>query len=92
MKKLIDTFERDGRRFEVIDSDGQLYCCLVRQPMDSLNPPKYIGYSEYSGADMYETPGVRWSMEISKMEIHLYDALYQKFLADTDFLRLIGAL
>lgn len=92
MKKLIHSFERDGRLFEIVDDNGQLYCCLVRQPMDSLNPSKHICYSEYSGADLYETPGVLWSFEVSKAEIPLHDVLYQKFLAATDFLRYMGAL
>ena len=92
MKKLINSFERDGRRFEIVDDNGQLYCCLVKNAGDALNPDKYIGYSEYGGVDMYETPGVLWSMEIARIEVQLYDALYQKFLAATDYLRLIGAL
>lgn len=91
MKKLISSFERDGRRFEVIDDDGQLYCCLVKNAGDALNQPEHICYAEYEGVDLYETPGILWSMEISKAEMHLEDALYQKFLADTDFLRFVGA-
>lgn len=92
MKKLINSFERDGRHFEIIDDDGKLYCCLVEKEGDSLNHPKFICYAEYEGVDLYETPGVRWLMEISKMEVQLHDVLYQKFLAATDFLRLVGAL
>lgn len=92
MKKLIHSFERDGRRFEIIDDNGQLYCCLVEKEGDSLNHPKFICYAEYEGVDLYETPGVRWSFEITKTEVHLEDALYQRFLASTDFLRYMGAL
>lgn len=91
MKKLINKFERDGRRFEIIDNDGKLECCLVKNDGDSLKPAKFLCYAEYEGVDLYESP-VLWSMEISKMEVQLHDALYQKFLAATDFLRLVGAL
>lgn len=90
MKKLIHSFERDNRRFEIIDNDGKLECCLVKNAGDSIKPSEYLGYAEYEGVEMYQSP-VLWSMEISKMEVQLHDALYQKFLAATDFLRFVGA-
>lgn len=90
MKKLIHSFERDNHRFEIIDNDGKLECCLVKNAGDSLKESKYICYAEYEGTDIYERP-VLWCFEITKDEVQLHDALYQRFLAQTDFLRFIGA-
>lgn len=91
MKKLINSFERDGRRFEIIDNDGKLECCLVRQPGDGTNDSEFVCYAEYEGVDIYRTKGVLWWFEITKDETFLDDALYQRFLAQTDFLRMAGA-
>lgn len=90
MKKLINKFERDGRRFEIIYNDGKLECCLVKNAGDSIKPSEYLCYAEYEGVEMYQSPAL-WSMEIAKDEVQLHDALYQRFLAQTDFLRFIGA-
>lgn len=90
MKKLIRSFKRDDRLFEIVDDDGKLQCCLVEHAGDSLKESKYICYAEYEGTDIYERP-VLWCFEITKDEAHLEDALYQRFLAQTDFLRHIGA-
>ena len=90
MKKLIRSFKRDDRLFEVIDNDGKLECCLVKDVGDSLKPSKFLCYAEYEGVDLYERP-VLWAFEIAKDEVNLDEALYQRFLSQTDYLRLIGA-
>ena len=92
MKKLINKFERGGRKFEVVDTNGQLLCCAVKWDGAATEPDEYIGYAEDAGADMYQTEGVVWSFEITKDEVHLEDALYQRFLSQTDILRYIGAV
>lgn len=89
MKKLIHAFERGGRLFEIIDNDGKLECCLVRNFGDGILPDTYIGYSD-AGVDMYQSQ-VLWHFEITKDETFLDDALYQRFLSQTDFLRMVGA-
>ena len=90
MKKLIHSFERDNRRFEIIDNDGKLECCLVKNAGDSIKPSEYLCYAEYEGVELYQSP-VLWSFEITKAEIYIEDALYQRFIVETDFLRHIGA-
>lgn len=90
MKKLIHSFEQNGRKFEVVNDNGQLYCCLVRNFGDGILPDTYIGYSD-AGVDMYQSQ-VLWHFEIDKDEAHLEDVLYQRFLSQTDFLRYIGAV
>lgn len=92
MKKLIHSFERGSRKFEVVDTNGQLLCCAVKWDGAATEPAEYIGYAEGLGADMYQSKGVTWSFEITKDEVHLEDALYQRFLSQTDFLRYIGAV
>ena len=92
MKKLINAFERDGRMFEVVDDNGTLLCCSVKWDGAATEPAEYIGYAEGLGADMYQSNGITWSFEITKSEVHLEDALYSRWLAETDLLRYIGAI
>lgn len=90
MKKLISSFERDNRLFEIIDNDGQLECCLVKNAGDSIKPSEYLCYAEYEGVEMYQSKAL-YQFDIAKDEVQLHDALYQRFLVKTDFLRYIGA-
>ena len=90
MKKLIYSFVRDGRRFEVIDHDGQLKCCLVRHAGDGTKESKLLCYAEYEGCNIYQSPAL-WQFVITKDEMRNEEVLYQRFLSQTDYLRLVGA-